>query len=89
VRLPHRQHAHLHRREPERQVAAVVLEQDPDEALERAEQRAVDDVRHVLAVVGAHVRAAEPLRLLAVELDRPICHGRPSASSMKKSIFGP
>src|SRR3954453_16866121 len=68
--LPHRQHAHLHRREPERQVAAVVLEQDPDEALERPEQRAGDDGGRVLGVVRAHVRAAEPLGLLAVELDR-------------------
>ena len=35
MRLPHGQQPHLHRREPERQVAAVVLEQDSDEALER------------------------------------------------------
>src|SRR6476660_10501390 len=33
MRLAHRQHPHLHGREPERQVAAVVLEQDPNEAL--------------------------------------------------------
>ena len=43
----------------------------PDEPLERAEQRAVDDVRRVLVVVGAHVGEAEPLRHLRVELDRP------------------
>ena len=43
VRLRDREHAHLHRREPDRERAGVVLDQDADEALERAEQRAVDD----------------------------------------------
>ena len=33
--LPDRDHAHLHRREPERERAAVVLDEDPEEALER------------------------------------------------------
>ena len=45
VRVADRDDAHLHGREPEREGAAVVLDQDPDEALERAEQRAVDDAR--------------------------------------------
>ena len=51
VRLADRQHAHLHGRQPERERAGVVLDQDPDEPLERAEQRAVDDERRVLVVV--------------------------------------
>ena len=46
---PDRDHAHLHRREPDRERAAVVLDQDPDEALERAVERPVDDVQVVLA----------------------------------------
>src|SRR5581483_6714031 len=71
VPLPHRQHPDLHRREPEGEGAGVVLGEDPHEPLERPEQRAVDDVREVLGVVGAHVAEAEPLRHLRVELDRP------------------
>src|SRR5204863_46332 len=64
-----RNHADLDRRKPERKLAAVVLDQHPDEALERPEQRAVDHVRRVLAVVGTHVREPEPGRHLGVELD--------------------
>src|SRR5262245_58368612 len=41
VRLAHRDHTELHRREPERERAAVVLGEDADESLERSEQRAV------------------------------------------------
>src|SRR5579859_1611552 len=47
-----------------------MLEQDADEALERAVKRAVNHIRRVLMVVGAHVRATETRRLLPVELDR-------------------
>ena len=49
----------LDRREPERKRARVVLDEDPDEALERPEQRAVDHDRVVLLVVGADVREPE------------------------------
>src|SRR5207302_2374003 len=38
---PDGQDEQLHRREPERELAAVVLDQDADEALERAEQGAM------------------------------------------------
>ena len=64
------EHAHLHGREPERERAGVVLDQDPDEALERAEERAVDDEDRVLLVVRAHVGETEAGRHLRVELDR-------------------
>ena len=40
-----RQHAHLLRREPDRERAREVLDEDGDEALERAAHRAVDDHR--------------------------------------------
>src|SRR5436190_22961394 len=70
VILPDRQHAQLHRREPERELAAVVFDQDPDEALERPQQRAVDHIRRVLLVVRAHVRQLEPGGHLRVELNR-------------------
>ena len=46
-----------------------MLEKDPDEALEGAEQRAVDHHRHVLRVVGARVGQAEALGHVVVELD--------------------
>src|SRR5581483_5808147 len=69
--LADRDDPHLHRRDPERESARVVLGEDADEALERAEERAVDDVGRVLLVVGAHVAAADAAGLLRVELDRP------------------
>src|SRR5437016_14537872 len=43
----HRKHDRLHRREPQRQLARMVLDEDADEALEGAEQRAVDHRRAV------------------------------------------
>src|SRR6478752_4983958 len=55
VALAHREHAEMDRCEPERERAGVVLDQDSHEALERPEQRAMDDVREVLLVVAAHV----------------------------------
>src|SRR5262245_3543469 len=69
VALAHGKNPDLDRREPERERARVMLDEDAHEPLERAEQRAMDDVRGVLVVVGAHVREAEPLRHLRVELD--------------------
>ena len=65
-----RQHRHLHRREPQRERAGVVLDEDGEEPLDRAEQRAVDHDRPVPLVVGADVLDVEALRHLEVELDR-------------------
>jgi hypothetical protein len=48
----------LERRQPERELARVVLDEDADEALERAHQRAVDHHRAVVGVVGARVGEA-------------------------------
>ena len=45
-----RQHDRLHGRQPDRKLARGVLEQDPDEALVGAHQRAVDHHRLVLAL---------------------------------------
>ena len=64
-------HPRLHRRDPERERAGVVLDEDPDEALERAEKGPVDDEDAVLPVVCSHVREPEPRRHLGVELDGP------------------
>src|SRR5918994_7171835 len=71
VALTDRDHTKLDGREPEGERARVVLGQDADEALERAEEGAVDDEDRVLVVVRSHVGEAEPRRHLSVELDRP------------------
>ena len=65
-----RQDAHLHRREPRRERAGVVLEQHPEESLDRAEQGAVQHDRAVAVVVGADVLELEALGVVEVELDR-------------------
>src|SRR5215210_4941524 len=70
VAVGDRQHDRLDRRQPERELSRVVLDQDPDEALERAHQRPVDHHRPVLGVVGAGVGELEALRHRVVELDR-------------------
>ena len=70
VRLPHGKHAHLHRREPQRERAAVVLGEDPDEPLEGAHDRPVDHDDLMLLVVVAHEGVSELLRHVVVELDR-------------------
>src|SRR5919106_6449865 len=68
VRVGDRQHHGLGRRQPGRKAAAVVLDQDPGEALHRAEQCAVDHHRPVLGVVLALIGEAEALGHLEVEL---------------------
>ena len=69
VAVGDRQHRDLHRREPRRERAGVVLDEDREEPLDRAEQRAVDHHRPVALVVGADVLELEALRELEVELD--------------------
>src|SRR5262245_20734673 len=65
-----REHDGLHGRDPEREVPTRVLDQDPDETLEGAQDRAVHDDRPVLAAVLADVLQVEALRVLEVDLDR-------------------
>ena len=55
-------------REPERQRAGVVLDQDADEALHRADDRAVQHDRRVARVVLADVLGAEAPRHAEVDL---------------------
>src|SRR4029079_1354400 len=69
--LRDREDAHLLRCEPKREVTAEVLDEDSHEPLERTEQRPVDDVRRVLAVVFAREGKPEAGRHLRVELNRP------------------
>ncbi len=54
-----RQHAHLFRREPEREIAGVMLDQKADEPFMRAERRAMDAQRRLLGIVAVAVVQAE------------------------------
>ena len=60
----------LHRREPRRERAGVVLDEDAEEALHAAEDRAVQHERLRLGVLGGAVRHVEALRDVEVDLDR-------------------
>ena len=60
----------LHRCQPERKCAAIVLDEEGDEPLEAPEDRPVNDDWAVFGVVGADVLELKPLRQLVVELDR-------------------
>ena len=80
---------HLVRREPEREGAGVVLDQDADEALERADDRAVEHHRRVARVVLADVLGAEPPGMLKSTCMVPHCQTRPMPSFSEYSIFGP
>ena len=57
-----RQDAHLLGREPEREIAGVMLDQEADETFVRAERRAVDAERRFLGVVAVLVDEAEASR---------------------------
>ena len=56
-------------RQPQREGAVVVLDEDPEEPLERAEQGPVDHIRAVLLAVLADVGHVEPFGIVEVELD--------------------
>ncbi|AIY17733.2 Serine phosphatase RsbU, regulator of sigma subunit [Pimelobacter simplex] len=60
---------HLHRREPRREGTRVVLDEDAEEALDRAELGGVDHHRLLLGAVGRGVLEAEARGLVEVVLD--------------------
>src|SRR5207245_1852144 len=64
-----REHAHLLGREPQRERAREVLDEEAAEPLQRAVDRAVDHHGPVRPVVRARVLELKPLRQLVVELD--------------------
>ena len=68
VRFGDRQHHGLHRRQPGGQSAGVVLDQDAGEALQRAEQRAVQHDRALALAVFIDVIDAEALGQIHVHL---------------------
>src|SRR5205814_7304963 len=57
-------------RQPQRERARILLDQDGDEPLHRPEQRPVDHDRPLAAAVLRDVLQLEPLRNLEVELER-------------------
>ena len=64
-----RRHHRLHRRQPQRELAGIMLDEDADEALERADDRPVEHDRPVLGAVLADVAGVEPLGQHRVGLD--------------------
>ena len=79
----------LHRAEPDRERAAVVLDEHAEEALHAAQQRPVDHVRPVLLPILADVFQVERSGSLKSNWIVLSCHSRSSASSIFRSIFGP
>ena len=62
-------HHHLHRRQPDRQRAGVLLDQDADEALKAADDGAVQHHRAVARAVFAHVFGIQAFRHGKVHLN--------------------
>ena len=60
---------HLDRSEPGRKRAGVMLGEDPEEPLDRPEQRAVDQHRALTGPIGGGVGEFETLRHGEVQLD--------------------
>ena len=63
-------HHRLHRRQPEREAAGIVLDQDAEEALEAAQDGAVQHHRAVPRAVLGDVFGVQPLRQDEVHLQR-------------------
>src|SRR5207244_2552206 len=72
-----RQNAYLFRRQPEREVAGVMLDQKSDEAFVRAERRAMDAERNFVGVIAIFVAQVESAWLR--EIDLVGCDGKLAA----------
>jgi len=87
--LRHRDDVGLHRGEPRREGARVMLHQDAEEPLQRSHQRAVDHDRAPRRAVIGDVGRVEPLGMLKSTWIVEHCQERPSMSLILMSIFGP
>ena len=67
--LADRQDADLFGRQPERELASIMLDQNAEETLQRTEQRTVDHVGAVLLAIRADIRHVEAFGQVEVELD--------------------
>ena len=65
-----RQHRHLNRRQPKRQCARVMFDQDPDEAFQRSDDRAVKHHRNLARVVLRDVFSTEAFGHRKIHLHR-------------------
>ena len=63
-----RQNGRLHRREPHRKRARIVLDQNAEESLDRSEQRAMHHHRTMLLAVFGDVFQLKPARQSEIEL---------------------
>src|SRR5712691_13095593 len=63
-------HRHLHRRQPHRERAGVVLDQHTEETLDRTEERAMHHDRLFARTILRNVLEAEALRQVEVDLYR-------------------
>jgi hypothetical protein len=78
----------LHRREPHREAPGMMLDQDADEALERAEDRAVEHHRAVPLAILTDIGCIEPLGHHRSDWIVPHCQVRPIASVRWNSSLG-
>ena len=83
------QNAHLFRREPEREIAGVMLDQKSDETFVRAKRRAVNAERGFLGVIAVFVDETEPARLGEITWLVAMVNSRPMTLQTCTSIFGP
>src|SRR5579885_3221603 len=79
----------LQRREPQGQMAGVVLHKDSSKALERAKDCAVDHHRRDLLAFRPDVVSVKAAGKVEIDLTVPHCHSRPMASRKTYSSFGP
>src|SRR5262245_32011118 len=70
VTIRNRQHDRLHGRQPQREGAGEVLDENRNEAFEAAENGPMNDDRLMLGVVRPGIFQAETLRNLIIELNR-------------------
>src|SRR6266545_3937437 len=90
------QHGRVDRSDPEGKVPGRMLDQDPQEALDGAENRAVEHDRTVLLAVLADIGQIEALAVLEVALDRPelprasqgILHAEVDLGSIEGAVAG-
>ena len=82
-------HHHLHRRQPEREAAGILLDQDAEEALEAAEDGAVQHHRPPAAPSSATYSASSRSGSTKSTCKVPHCQSRPIASRSTNSSLGP
>ena len=62
------ENAHLFGRQPEREIAGVMLDQESDETFVRAERRAMNADRNLVGVVAVLIAKIETARLREIDL---------------------